>query len=323
MKNSCFNIFITCLIAVLVLASCGDDAPSAGGGRWKRKADFPSLGSTSAPFFVIGTKAYVKPNKLMQYDQANDTWTEKGYTPAGAGVQQAFAFVIGSKAYVGTGVPGAAAYLKKVFEYDQTSNTWTQKNDFPGGPRAGSAAFSINGKGYVVAGELDGLTYFNDVWEYTPSTDSWIKKSDFPGKPRTLGVSFVIGDKAYYGTGQTRENNSSISLKDFYEYTPATDTWVKKSDFAGEERYQAMGFAIGNRGYLGTGVGLSDYKDDFWEYNPGSDKWIPKANTSAKRFDSFGFAIGNKGYVSGGYGHIGEEYDLNALTTFFWEYSPQ
>jgi hypothetical protein len=57
---------------------------------------------------------------------------------------------------------------------------------------------------------------------------------------------------------------------DFWEYDPSTQVWTKKADFTGAPRWSAVGFSIGNRGYIGTGlevIGSFGYlKTDFWEY---------------------------------------------------------
>ena len=59
--------------------------------------------------------------------------------------------------------------------------------------------------------------------------------------------------------------------RDFWAYDPAVNNWKRVADFKGTKRAYAVGFSIGNRGYIGTGGNLSGtaYKD-FWEYNTGA-----------------------------------------------------
>ena len=45
------------------------------------------------------------------------------------------------------------------------------------------------------------------------------------------------------------------NTKDFWEYDPVGNTWTQKADFGGTARYAAVGFSIGNKGYIGTGHG--------------------------------------------------------------------
>lgn len=71
-------------------------------------------------------------------------------------------------------------------------------------------------------------------------------------------AAFTIGDKGYV-----------ISSNFIYEYNPSTDQWTKKSEFGGVARTGAVGFSIGNKGYVGTGTtGFSSCLKDFWEFDP-------------------------------------------------------
>lgn len=92
------------------------------------------------------------------------------------------------------------------------------------------------------------------------------------------------------------------------------DTWTQKSDFGGTARYGAVGFSIGEKGYLGTGYS-TDWLKDFWEYDAATDTWSQKADfAGTKRVFASGFAIADKGYVGCGT-------DLTQRTDF-WEYNP-
>ncbi|HYV92675.1 MAG TPA: MopE-related protein, partial [Chitinophagales bacterium] len=94
--------------------------------------------------------------------------------------------------------------------------------------------------------------------------------------------------------------------------------WIQKANFGGTARYNAVGFTIGSKAYLGTGkTAANGYKKDFWEYDPVTNVWTQKANFGGTaRYKATGFAIGTKGY-------IGTGYDLNgALVKSFWEYDP-
>lgn len=78
-------------------------------------------------------------------------------------------------------------------------------------------------------------------------------------------------------------------------------SWSAKSNFGGTARKDACGFAISNKGYVGTGDdGVR--KKDLWEYNQNTDSWSQKADmpTTNGRDKACGFAIGNKGYVACG-----------------------
>jgi gliding motility-associated-like protein len=93
--------------------------------------------------------------------------------------------------------------------------------------------------------------------------------------------------------------------------------WVQKADFGGTERQYAVGFSIGNKGYIGTGWDLGiGYRDDFWEYDPATNSWTQRAPfAGGARILAVGFSIGNRGYIGTGQDFIGRLND-------FWEYNP-
>jgi N-acetylneuraminic acid mutarotase len=97
-----------------------------------------------------------------------------------------------------------------------------------------------------------------------------------------------------------------------WEYDPTSNRWTRKADFEGKAIYSAVGFSIGNKGYIGL-----DLYRDFWEYDPATNRWTQKADfTGAPRPTAVGFSIGNKGYIgTGGYSTFPNEKD-------FWEFMP-
>lgn len=96
-----------------------------------------------------------------------------------------------------------------------------------------------------------------------------------------------------------------------------SNTWCREMDFKPGTRTNAVGFTIGNKGYLGTGVDASNVRyNDFWEFDPVQNSWNQKASLpGTERFDAVGFSVGGKGYI--GTGWEGNEYFND-----FWEYDP-
>ena len=93
------------------------------------------------------------------------------------------------------------------------------------------------------------------------------------------------------------------------------DTWTQKASISGV-RDGAVGFSIGNKGYIGTGFnsGAMTYYHDFWEFNPDSNTWTQKADFGGGNLAfASGFAINNKGYIGIGLTNSGP-------TTDFWEW---
>jgi N-acetylneuraminic acid mutarotase len=179
-------------------------------------------------------------------------------------------FSIGTKGYIGLGKKddgSSDTYYKDLWEWDQATNVWTKKADFEGTIGYGAVGFSIGSKGYIGTG--GGATYSTEFWEWDQTTDVWTKKADFGGNARDYAVGFSIGNKGYIGTGYDGSQVSYV-YNDIWEWDQATDTWTRKADFAGGARNSAVGVSIGNKVYIGTGMGGSiNYAyQDFWEYDP-------------------------------------------------------
>jgi hypothetical protein len=76
----------------------------------------------------------------------------------------------------------------------------------------------------------------------------------------------------------------------FFSLTSLAQTygWMQKADLRYDEinvpeptpRSGAVGFSIGYKGYIGTGLHPNDYSNlkDFWEYNPAANTWTQKAD---------------------------------------------
>jgi hypothetical protein len=101
-------------------------------------------------------------------------------------------------------------------------------------------------------------------------------------------------------------------------------TWTQKVNFGGVARKEAVGFAIGANGYIGTGVNASGAcLADFWEYDSAGNTWTQMADFAAAsdavpglvRSNAVAFAVSNKGYVGTGT-------DGTTMYKDFWEFDP-
>lgn len=71
--------------------------------------------------------------------------------------------------------------------------------------------------------------------------------------------------------------------------------WVGLSDFDGIPRTDAVGFSIGNKGYIGTGYDGDERRVDFWEYDITRNTWTQKADLpGVARNGAIGFGIRKK-----------------------------
>jgi len=243
----------------------------------------------------------------------------------------AVSFTIGDKAYVGTG-SSIVGVLKDFWEYNPSSDVWTKKADLPAAGREGAFGFSIGSKGYLGGGHaaVGNGELVRDFWEYDPQSNCWTRKADYPGKGLWGSVAFNIADFGYVGTGNaglfSAETPDGNPQKDFWRYDPEQNKWTRVADFGGSARAFAVGFRIGEKGYLGTGITspINLFKQDFWEYDPTGDKWTQKADFGGGlRGWAAGFSINQKGYIGTGRtvpddritNDLGERKD-------FWEYNP-
>ncbi len=190
---------------------------------------------------------------------------------------------------------------------------WTQKASIGGLGREGSSSFSIGSKGYVVCGVSPGPTYYSDLWEFDQASNTWTQKANFPGTPRSMAAAFSIGTKGYFGTGN-KCCPTNTNYNDFWEWNQGTNTWTQKA-YVPYNPWGAVGMSIGNKGYIGLGVGANHYSN-FYEYDPIADTWTTKASFGGgARREAVAFSIGSKGYMGTGC-------DYQSSYRDFWEFDP-
>ena len=101
-----------------------------------------------------------------------------------------------------------------------------------------------------------------------------------------------------------------FSLLILFSTSGFSQQWTQKADLTGGKRYEAFGFSINGKGYIGGGTDLAS-KKDFWEYDRVTNSWSQKADFGGGETDlATGFSVGNKGYV------------LTGGKKDFWEYDP-
>lgn len=200
---------------------------------------------------------------------------------------------------------------------DDLIGLWTRVSDLDGIARSDASSFTIGNKGYIVCG-FDGKNRLKDLWEYDMNGGYWTQKASLPDEAaaRNSAVSFAIGDKGYMGTGYNPDEGDAYGcLGDFWEYDPAGNQWSRKADFPGTARYGAVGFAVGGKGYIGTGYD-GNYLKDFYSYNPGTNTWEQINSLINKRQYASSFVIDDVAYVVCGMNNL--EY-----LEEFWKFDPK
>lgn len=251
---------------------------------------------------------------------AQNTWSSIAAFGGGER-ERAVSFVIGDRAYVGTGVDSANACRKDFWEYDPGSNSWTQKADLPGVARRDAIAFAIGNRGYVGTG-MNGFIAWSgskkkDFYEYNPITNTWTMKANWPGN---------FGGGVYYANGFATSTHgylvcgkfgSSYYSNETWEYDPLANTWIQKGNFPGGTRYGAAAFAIGNIGYYGCGADENYFRNDFWQFDPQTNTWLQRADfPGSPRFNPVGIEIGGRGFIGMGTdgGYQKDWYEYNPMT---------
>jgi hypothetical protein len=119
-------------------------------------------------------------------------------------------------------------------------------------------------------------------------------------------LAYTAGDKAYvFLNGR------------FWEYTPATDAWVRKADYPGimsDRKRNVFGFFLNGKFYMGNCGGIQL----FWEYNPMLNTWTKKADFPSvtpflEVYENFAFTLGEVGYVG---------VSCNTTTCILYTYNP-
>ncbi|PTS91865.1 galactose oxidase, partial [Flavobacterium sp. HMWF030] len=137
--------------------------------------------------------------------------------------RNATVFVIGDKAYLGTGINNGV-YQEDFWEFNPSTDVWTRKRDIDKDTdddytyndeyaivRSNASSFSMNGLGYVVGGES-----IKTIWEYNPSTDLWVERTPMEGASRTDAVGFAINNRGFYMLGRV----GSTYFDDAWEFKP-------------------------------------------------------------------------------------------------------
>ncbi|MFD0751875.1 IPT/TIG domain-containing protein [Mucilaginibacter calamicampi] len=147
---------------------------------------------------------------------------------------------------------------------------------------------------------------------------TWTVRPEMPIIPGRQGaIAFVIGKKAYIGMGTTNAPFDDHAESDMWEYDQKYDAWTQVASYAGGGRVFATAFAIGSKGYVGTGEDNAvAVTKDFWEYDSSLNTWTRKADLPATaRAHATAFTVDNKGYIATGL-------NGNTMMSDVYQYTP-
>lgn len=193
-----------------------------------------------------------------------------------------------------------------------TVGNWVKRSAFDGNGRAGAACFVINDIAYIGTG-YDGTTRYNDLWAFNATTQSWSQKAYMPSAApkRNSAAAFAIGTMGYIVGGACDAGTGyNGKLNDTWEYDASSNIWTATAKASLPDpnatagsgaRYGAVGFAIGGKGYVGTGYTGSHTKD-MYEYDNVANTWTQKTSmpSTDKRQGASVMVYDNKAYIVSG-----------------------
>ena len=159
-----------------------------------------------------------------------------------------------------------------------------------------------------------GIVFICNILVVNSAMAQWVQQSDFGGGKIYDAASFVIGNYAYVATGSNNTSYGHGLQRFMYRYNSSSDVWKRMADLppAGAATFQAVGFAIGEKGYVCGGVGNAA----LWEYDPATNLWYKRINFPRGIEEGIGFSISSKAYAGlGGASIIDYKND-------FYEYDP-
>lgn len=253
---------------------------------------------------TLNTSGYKLNNDLWKFNLQNGDWIGCELLPSDKR-QRAVSFQVGGKGFIGLGDYDASPY-SDLWEYNPETNAWRQMADFPGAKKTYAYSQVISDKVYI------GFNFTDEFWEFDPLLNLWTQKQPLPNNCTSIKGSFTIDEYGYFlmeeGSGKTRGT--------FWKYNPSNDSWERKSDFPGEERYYGVGFSIGNTGFFGLmdrNMGL-DYRD-IWEYVPNEDRWYRLPDIPVESgYYTLPFVVEDNAYILFGV----DRYSIGKL----WKFSP-
>jgi len=212
--------------------------------------------------------AYATNNTGTKYGDVRQFRIENIWLPlndfSGGGRAFAFAFSLGDYGYIGGGTDGNK-WFDDNHQYDPDDDSWIPKTGLP----VAGTTFTIGNMAYVFDWDY--------LYQFDPDQNSWTAKTLFPGIRRNGVFAFGIGNKGYIGSGK---DDSDQYFIDVWEFDPqdkttgidvegrAMGSWIRKTDFQGEGRWNAVGFSIANNGYVCSGYNESSGNlSDFWEFD--------------------------------------------------------
>ncbi|MFT5072060.1 MAG: N-acetylneuraminic acid mutarotase [Chitinophagales bacterium] len=239
---------------------------------WTSIADFPGTARSFGIGTVTNNIAYLGLgatnnqylNDFWSFEPSTGTWTQLANCGC-SGRRHPAMIATATKVYVGLG-DDATGNLKDWWMYDIAANSWTQLADLPGVIR--HHPFMFNAGGEVFAGMGHGNSIYKDWYKLDTLANTWTAMNDFPGEARVAGTQFSYNGLGYVISGDG-DNHDFMQTGEFWEYTPATDSWEELPPHPGISRWAPGSFTIDNDVYFfgGQNRQTNAFPSDVWKYS--------------------------------------------------------
>jgi hypothetical protein len=321
---------IGAVVAVLLLATCGEDAAEKN--RTNLESAEKALGVVPATEVAVWRKVGA------------------GNTPDGRYLQAA-AFDETRRVVVmfgGTNMnpnTGTASPNQETWEWSPATGKWTNRTGTGTAPNARSGAAmvydSARAKFVLFGGRAGSGVSLEDTWEWNPATGEWTDVSAAGSHPSARCQHQMVYEKSngkilLFGGGRSDPSSYDgtgvqVSLGDTWEYDPTAYVWKQLSpgtapsvrhDFGlvwDSSRNLAVLFA----GLQTDNAGISGVpKQDIWDWDPTAATWTERTAPGTKPSQRHGMAMAfdasRKLVVVFGGWDIGTGYSLNDL----WDWEP-
>jgi N-acetylneuraminic acid mutarotase len=181
--------------------------------------------------------------------------------------------------------------------------------------RATSFCFVLDNKAYVGCGRNED-TVLNDFWEFDPENLQWARKNNFPGIARVGAIASSCNGKAYVGLGYVPNGDPYVIknyLKDFYEYSVATDSWKRLADFPAAHSNSCFAFSCNDKIFVSSGFDSQSFGNETWMYDPAKDLWTEVGAMKEKRANALSVDNGRIFAGLGYNGNLNDWYEFDTL----------
>jgi len=330
------NLFISCIMLIVIGAVQQVIAVEMEAGTWTQKADMPTARAIAGSAVVDG-KIYVVGGAhvawganavVEEYNPETDTWTRRADMPTSrqgvvAAAVDGIIYAIGGN----SGLDAGDKDLSTVEAYDPATDTWSKKAEMPTA-RNVSAIAVVDRIIYVIGGIFgtpedyqtgEDVAVLSTVEAYDPATDTWTTKAEMPTARGYYHAACVVDGRIYVFGGATKygdlsEDFSCVPTVEVYD--PATDTWTQVSDMPWA-RHGHTASVVDGKVYIIGGLDDEVVKlflegkielDKVLElfstvdvYNPATDMWTTAPALPNGRKGPTAAVVEGKIYIIGGY----------------------